>query len=92
MKAVSKVSIDGVDYVPLGSIGIGANPVALAIIRALISDHYTSVYCHVDFGDPKKDCDCSSCRVYRIAVQFLGEKPASQKEGLLEDLWQNERG
>ena len=83
------VKIDGVQYVPVGTFISKTDELSKALIRALVSGYYYSVNCNVDGGDPKPNCDCSACRLHRVAIQVLGSEPPCNEEPLLEQLFEN---
>ena len=81
-----KVTIDGVEYVPVGTFASG-DELAKAVIRALVSGYYSSMRCNKDGGGPRTDCDCSECRIRQVAVQVLNGEPLCKSEPLIEKLW-----
>lgn len=83
------VIIDGVVYVPAGTFSEQSGELPKAVIRALVSGYYHNTKCHVDGNEPKAKCDCSGCKLYRVAIQVLGGEPKCKKEPLLEQLWES---
>jgi hypothetical protein len=79
-KPQMKVFIDDVLFLPARSIDANQDDTARAIIRALVSGYYNNLECHQDGKSPKPHCDCEGCRMYRVACQFLGGRPACDEE------------
>ncbi len=84
-----KVTIDGVEYLPVSQFSEGADEKGKAIIRMLISGYYTNIDCHRD-GKPAamaNNCECAGCHAFRTAVQFLGSEPVCRPEPLISAIW-----
>ncbi len=75
-----KVTIDGIEYLPVSEFGNDANQTARAIIGAFIGGWYNTPECGKDGGAPKEHCDCSGCHIYRVAVRFLGDIPSGEEK------------
>lgn len=86
-----KVNVDGMDYIPVGQFGLDADETSKAIIRMLISGQYVEPTCHKDgrIIDEISKCDCSGCRSYNLAVQFLGGVPKCESDPIIETLLAN---
>lgn len=75
-----RVTIDGIDYIPITEIRKGSSETAKAIIRMFVSDHYLQMTCLKSEGTVRSLCDCSVCHGHRIAVAYLGGEPKPKEE------------
>lgn len=82
----ARVTIDGVEYVPVSALSKNANETAKAIIRMFVSGYYVAGNCHRDGGEYKKGCDCAGCTGHNLAVQFLGGEPPCTEDAIIEEL------
>lgn len=89
-----KVTIDGIEYVPLKDTCRPGSDAHTHLLKALISGWYCSLNCHVngaEIRDPKTTCECPACGLYKLAVQILGDVPPPRRDPIIERLLEGVR-
>ena len=81
MNELIKVTVNGIEYVPLSAIAeVGGDETAKALLRMCVSGYYTNLHCHATGDDPRRNCDCSGCCAHRMIVSFLGGNVSCDEE------------